>query len=46
MFLMLINKEVIRFHFHISKLIDYFNSTHKLLQFGMIAIMIVDRKYR
>ena len=28
MFLMLINKEIIRFHFHISKLIDYCNSTH------------------
>ena len=46
MFLMLINQEIIRFIFHISKLIDYFNFSMQLLQFGMIAIMIVNRKYR
>ena len=46
MFLRLINEEIIRFHFYIFKLIDCFNFSIQLLQIGMIATMIVNRKYR
>ena len=46
MFLRLINEEIIRFHFYIFKLIGCFNFSIQLLQIGMIATMIVNRKYR